>query len=237
MPRQTPGLAISLVAFGFLVVVASSKRREQLEQRFETTASRLRSLASRLWPVSLQRRWVWLAAISMAVVLAMGVLRLRFGARELLLPPTLGPGLDVEAELQGTRSKCERSLATGNYSCPGLTGVKVATGLGATPRGDSTWEYARLWPAIHVALPGNGALARLKFARVSLPQDKLELELRSSASVALGLSLDGKLVTTEQVASGNRFVRFDLPPHSKVATLELSVSSASAVKLEVQRKD
>lgn len=223
MPRQWLGLFVSALGGGALFFVARQRRRERLSGWFDGLRQRSQRPAAWLRQRCLQPR-VWVIAAVAFSGLVLG-LRLFTGANELLLAPTFAPELRVAAESKGQRVPCTRNLLSGRYSCEPLA-VKVLTELGSTPRGDSTWEYAYLWPAISVEAT-EGQTAHFEFPRVLLSGSRLTIEARVNGSARIAVTVDQAQLKPQTVGYGNHQLAFDLPPHSRVAKVVVSVSSLS----------
>jgi hypothetical protein len=223
MPRQLSGLFVSTLGAGALFFVARQRRRDKLATGLAWLRLRVEAVQRR----ARERRRVLVIVLAAAAAALLVVLRFVTGSNELLMAPAFAPQLHVVAEGDGKSAPCQRNVQTGFYSCEPISGVSVATQLGTTPRGDSTWEYAYLWPAINVDL-NQGNSAHFDFPRVLAPGARLALEARVNGGVRIGLVVGGVTVAAQPVAHGNHEVVFQLPPHSRVTPVRVTITSVAA---------
>ncbi|HVY26888.1 MAG TPA: hypothetical protein VHB79_10060 [Polyangiaceae bacterium] len=222
MPRQLLGLLVSILGAGALFFVARERRRDQLV----TWLAWLRLKAESVQRRARGRRRILVIVGAVLAAALLLVLRFVTGSNELLLSPAFAPQLRVVAEAGGKSVPCQRDVQTGFYSCEPISGVTVSSLLGTTGRGDSTWEYAYLWPAINVDL-NQGNSAHFDFPRVLAPGARLALEARVNGSARIGLVVGGVPVAPQAVPYGNHEVVFQLPPHSRVTPVRVTITSVS----------
>lgn len=203
-PRGRIGWTLTLLGLVGFAVVARTRLRERTESTVRrlafTAESRVRGLDARLW-----RRVLWAAG---GIVLAgLVVVALVRGSRDLLIPPLANPLLSVAGVREnGESTACARYWWMGEYRCSSPS-VSLESDLGASPRGDSTDEFARLWPGARVRIAEEGVVAELTYRRVDFSKRSLALDFQSYGAFEVTASVDGNSLgkTTVSGADSHTF--------------------------------
>jgi hypothetical protein len=198
-----------LVTF-FGVAILGAIASPALRHKFEAILAN-GSQALLKWTHGLARRTrilLALVGVGLALVATTLVVLLR-GSRDLLVPPVSNPMLSVAAVSGLKRESCRREWWRAQYRCEGSP-VLVEPELGASPRGDSTHEYARLWAGARVRIDEQHTTAELLYRRVDARDKEITIEYQTYGGFDVEISVAGE--TTSKVRlDGTGTKTFSLP--------------------------